>query len=122
MFNVYKRKLPENSPRRHVGSFEKIEDIMNKFEFTIEEIIEGLVGITENGYQIEQCPMILGDGKTQSEIAEILGDKLSKTEKLFQRGIRRLDHNGKLKKFLILVNIMRRSHDIEYTEKIKITI
>jgi hypothetical protein len=127
MFDVYKRKFPEQPfPRRHIGSFDTVEDIMEKFGFSIEEIIEGLVAVTEAGYQIEQTMRFLGEGRNTTQIAELLDIKQPVVEIYKGRAFSKLTKNGKLKGFLKLIDLLRtrqnRNDEFEYTEKIKIIV
>jgi DNA-binding CsgD family transcriptional regulator len=101
VFDVYKRKfIDQPFPRKHIGSFNTIDEVMRRVGLSPEEIIEGLTAVTETGYQIEQTYSFLGEGKDQIEIAEILGISQSAVSQFLKNAIKKMKSNETLKRTL----------------------
>jgi len=118
MFEVYRRKFIEQPfPRQFVGAFETIHQVIDKLKLTPEETIEALTTVSETGYEIEQTMKFLGDGLTQEEIAGLLKLPKNTAKTNFNRAIKKLNKNGKLKSFLIAVSKLRSRNypDLKYT-------
>ena len=118
MFEVYRRKFIEQPfPRQFVGEFETIHQVIDKLKLTPEETIEALTTVSETGYEIEQTMKFLGDGLTQEEIAGLLKLPKNTAKTNFNRAIKKLNKNGKLKSFLIAVSKLRSRNypDLKYT-------
>jgi hypothetical protein len=124
MFDVYKRKFPEQPfPRRHVGQFESVDAIMATFDLNPEEIIEGLTAVTEHGYQIEKAYNFLGEGRTQVEIAEILGIRQQVVQRRLKKAVIKMKKNKCLAQLLSeKAQHMDKPYEIEVSERISVTI
>jgi hypothetical protein len=124
MFDVYKRKFPEQPfPRRHVGSYETIDEVIEKTMLSVEEIIEAFVAVTESGYQIQQSYGFLGDGLDQYEIAEELGITQPTVAILLHRGIDKMKKNKKLEQLLSeRTKRKAQSYEVVVSERISITV
>lgn len=124
MFDVYKRKfIGRPFPRKHIGTFGSVDEIMNHLELSPEEIIEGLTAVTETGYQIEQTYSFWGEGKDQVEIAGILGISQSAVSQFLKNAIKKMKSNETLKRTLQeKARYSNRNCEIVVSERIRVMI
>lgn len=131
-FDIYKRKFVDQPfPRKHVKSFDTIDQVMEFLGLDQNQAIAALEGeevpqmnAKDKIYTVELNLPFLGEGNTHQEIAEKLKSNKHAVEVMFERGVKKLYKTGRLKPFLESIQALR-SHqykEVVYSEKITIKI